>query len=166
VMNLKAVYGGKITLANHAVGGTDTAWGRNNVDKLLPAKPDLVLLAFGMNDAAGRPAAEYQANIRGMLDVVRKTQPNAEFVLIAPMRGNADWAALRQELFPQYRDALAQLCGPGIVLADMTSVWTELLKRKKDCDLTGNGVNHPNDFGHRVYAQVLSALLIEGPKAQ
>ena len=25
---------------------------------------------------------------------------------------------------------------------------------------TGNGVNHPNDFGHRVYAQVLSALLI------
>jgi hypothetical protein len=27
--------------------------------------------------------------------------------------------------------------------------------------MTGNGVNHPNDFGHRIYAQVLSALLIE-----
>ncbi|MCA9060384.1 MAG: hypothetical protein KDA85_17865, partial [Planctomycetaceae bacterium] len=29
-----------------------------------------------------------------------------------------------------------------------------------DSDLTGNGVNHPNDFGHRVYAQVLASLLL------
>ena len=42
----------------------------------------------------------------------------------------------------------------------MTSIWAEMLKHKKDWDLTGNGVNHPNDFGHRVYAQVLSSLLI------
>jgi hypothetical protein len=42
----------------------------------------------------------------------------------------------------------------------MTSVWTGFLELKQDWDLTGNGVNHPNDFGHRVYAQVLSALLI------
>lgn len=27
----------------------------------------------------------------------------------------------------------------------------------------GSQVNHPNDFGHRVYAQVLSALLIREP---
>lgn len=26
--------------------------------------------------------------------------------------------------------------------------------------ITGNGVNHPNDFGHRVYAQVLLSLLM------
>ncbi|MCA9034833.1 MAG: alpha/beta hydrolase [Planctomycetaceae bacterium] len=35
-----------------------------------------------------------------------------------------------------------------------------MLKRKSDHDLTGNGVNHPNDFGHRIYAQVLSSLLL------
>ena len=35
---------------------------------------------------------------------------------------------------------------------------------KQDWDLTGNGVNHPNDFGHRVYAQVLSTLLVPGPE--
>lgn len=56
---------------------------------------------------------------------------------------------------------MSALCRPGIALADMTSVWEEFLRRKKDSDLTGNGVNHPNDFGHRVYAQVLSALLID-----
>lgn len=35
------------------------------------------------------------------------------------------------------------------------------MKAKNFLDLTGNGVNHPNDFGHRVYARVLSALLIQ-----
>ncbi len=79
------------------------------------------------------------------------------------MLGNRDWTALNHSLFPQYRDALAALCGNGIVLADLTGVWTELLKHKQDRDLTGNGVNHPNDFGHRVYAQVLSALLVGPP---
>ena len=49
----------------------------------------------------------------------------------------------------------------GVAIADMTSVWEEFLKRKQDWDITGNGVNHPNDFGHRVYAQILSALLID-----
>jgi hypothetical protein len=39
-----------------------------------------------------------------------------------------------------------------------------MLKYKRDWDLTGNGVNHPNDFGHRVYAQVLSTLLIPGER--
>lgn len=160
VMNLKATYGAKVTLKNFSVGGTDTAWGLATIGKVIDARPDLVILAFGMNDSARRPAREYQANIRSMVDAVRTAQPNAEFILVSPMLGNRDWTRLRHELFPQYRDALAELVRPGIVLADMTSIWTELLKHKRDWDLTGNGVNHPNDFGHRVYAQVLSALLI------
>ena len=127
---------------------------------MLEARPDLVILAFGMNDSAGQPAARYQANIKAMMDAVRKENPRAEFILVATMLGNKDWTTLHQELFPQYRDALAQLCGRGVALADMTTIWTELFKHKKDWDMTGNGVNHPNDFGHRIYAQVLSTLLI------
>ena len=160
VLNLQAVYGAPVTLQNLAVGGTDTAWGLANIGQVIQAQPDLVILAFGMNDAAGRPAPEYQANIRAMIDAVSKSCPEAEFILVATMLGNKDWTTLRHERFPQYRDALAELCRPGVALADMTSIWTELLKHKQDWDLTGNGVNHPNDFGHRLYAQVLSALLI------
>jgi lysophospholipase L1-like esterase len=160
VMHLKAVYGGEVTLKNFAVGGTSAAWGLANIGKVIEAKPDLVILAFGMNDSAGRPTKDYQADTQGMIDAVRQALPETEFILVATMLGNQDWVTLHQELFPQFRDALASLCGPGIALADMTSVWAELLKHKKDCDLTGNGVNHPNDFGHRVYAQVLSSLLI------
>jgi acyl-CoA thioesterase I len=160
-LNLEAVYGSKVSLKNFAVGGTDTGWGLTAIGKVIDAKPDLVILAFGMNDSAGRSAASYQANTQAMIDAVRKARGETEFILIATMLGNADWPALHQERFPQFREALARLCGPGIALADMTSVWAEMLKFKKDWDLTGNGVNHPNDFGHRVYAQVLSALLID-----
>ena len=160
-MNLKAVHGSAVTLHNFSVGGTSTDWGVKNIDKVVATRPDLVILAFGMNDSSGRPAAQYRANILAMIEATRRTVPEAEFILVAPMLGNADWITLKQELFPQYRDALASLCGPGISLADMTKVWSGMLKHKKDRDLTGNGVNHPNDFGHRLYAQVLSALLRE-----
>jgi lysophospholipase L1-like esterase len=162
VLNLENAYGGKVILENFAVGGTSTDWGVANIGKVIEAKPDLVILAFGMNDSSGRPAKDYQAKTQTMIAGVKKALPEAEIILIATMLGNKDWVALKQELFPQYRDALASLCVPGIALADMTSVWAELLRHKQDWDLTGNGVNHPNDFGHRIYAQVLSALLVEG----
>jgi len=159
VKNLESHYGGPVTLENFAVGGTDTSWGLANIQKVTDAAPDLVILAFGMNDSAGRPAKDYQANIRAMMESVRQARPDTEFILVATMLGNCEWTALHAELFPQFRDALSELCGPGTALADVTSVWAEFMKCKRDWDLTGNGVNHPNDFGHRVYAQVLSALL-------
>jgi lysophospholipase L1-like esterase len=160
VMNLRAAYGGQITLSNEAVGSTGTEWGVANIGKVVAHQPDLVILAFGMNDSGGLPAARYRQNIQAMIDTVRQKRPAAEFILVATMLGNKDWTTLHQELFPQYRDALAGLCGPGVALADMTSLWAEIFRYKTDWDMTGNGVNHPNDFGHRVYAEVLSAMLI------
>jgi len=54
------------------------------------------------------------------------------------------------------------MCGAGAALADMTTLWRDLLARKSVHDLTGNGINHPNDFGHRLYAQVILGLLTHG----
>ena len=161
VLQLRAVYGGQITLTNFAVGGTDTAWGLAGIGKVAQARPDLVILAFGMNDVAGRSAEDYKTNVQRMVDAVGKVQPDAEFILVASMLANRDWTTLRHERFVPCRDALASLCRPGIALADLTSIWGILLQHKQDWDLTGNGVNHPNDFGHRIYAQALSAVLIQ-----
>ncbi|MCA9124414.1 MAG: SGNH/GDSL hydrolase family protein [Planctomycetaceae bacterium] len=160
--HLEVSYGSKVTLTNLSVGGTSTPWGVTMVDQVVAHHPQLVILAFGMNDSAGRSAEEYKANTKVMVDRIRESLPDTEFILVASMLGNRDWIRLKHEVFPQYRDALADLCEPGIALADLTSMWSEFLKRKRDWDLTGNGVNHPNDFGHRVYAQVLSTLLVPG----
>ena len=150
----------KVEMKNLAVGGTDTGWGLTQIDKVIEAQPQLVILAFGMNDSGGRSAKDYQANTENMISKIREKLPEAEFILVASMLGNRDWIRLKHEVFPEYRDALKKLCEPGVALADLTSVWTEFLELKQDWDQTGNGVNHPNDFGHRVYAQVISALLI------
>lgn len=148
-----------VTLVDLAVGGTDTAWGLTQVDQVVAAQPHLVVLAFGMNDSSGRPAAEYQANTEKIIAAIRAQLPDCEFILVASMLGNRDWIRLKHELFPQYRDALSELVEPGVALADLTTTWTAFLEQKQDWDITGNGVNHPNDFGHRVYAQTILALL-------
>lgn len=163
--HLKQTYSPHITLTNLAVGGTATPWGLTQIPDVVAAQPDLVVLAFGMNDSAGRSAEEYKATTLAMIKAVRAAQPQVEFILVATMLGNRDWVTLKHELFPQYQAALQELTEPGIALADMTAMWTEMLNRKLDWDLTGNGVNHPNDFGHRVYAQVLTALLVPAKDA-
>lgn len=158
--HLKMHYQTEVSLTNLSVGGMTAAWGVTMVDKVAELKPDLVILAFGMNDAAGRPAADYGRDTQSMIQSIRQELPETEFILVATMLGNQDWPRLDQDLFLQFRAELDGMVEPGIALADMTSIWEEMLRRKNDSDLTGNGVNHPNDFGHRVYAQVLSAILI------
>ena len=54
---------------------------------------------------------------------------------------------------------MKKLTGPGCALADVTTFWLALLERKGALDLTGNGLNHPNDFGHRFYADVVLATV-------
>ena len=146
-------------MKNLAVGGTDTGWGLTQIDKVVEAQPHLVILAFGMNDSGGRSPQSYQETTKSMIAKIREKLPECEFILVASMLGNRDWTRLKHEVFPQYRDGLKELVAPGVALADLTSIWTGFLELKQDWDQTGNGVNHPNDFGHRVYAQVITTLL-------
>ena len=67
------------------------------------------------------------------------------------------------ELYPAYAAEMKKLAGPGCAIADVTTVWTTLLEHKGVLDLSGNGLNHPNDFGHRIYADVVIEL-IAGPR--
>jgi len=158
-LGLEKAFGAKVTFRNFGVGGWTSEQGLAQIGRVTTrSKPDLAIIAFGMNDAGG-DLAKFAGNIRGMMDAIKAAAPEAEFVLVAPMLPNADWHAMKMENFPLIRQALAGLCGKGAVLADLTSVWTDLLKRKSFYDLTGNGLNHPNDFGHRIYAQTILAQL-------
>ena len=156
---LEEGFGSKVTYTNFSVGGMAAPWGLDQAPAVAKESPDLVLLAFGMNDASGkRSPAEFRDYTQKMIDTIRAIHPNTTFVLVASMEGNADWVHATPEFYAQYRDVLATITGPEVVLADVTSVWQGLMRRKRFVDLTGNGVNHPNDFTHRVYAQVVLAL--------
>ena len=56
-------------------------------------------------------------------------------------------------------EASAADAAPDTALADVQTVWRKFLQRKSFYDLTGNGVNHPNDYGHRIYASVIPEVL-------
>jgi len=157
---LREQSGCPVTFKNLSVGGMATAWGVEVAPEVAKENPDLTIVAFGMNDASGRiEKDQYIANTRAIMDTVRAGNPDAEFILVATMTGNPEWTATSYEHYDAYREGLLAVSGNGVAIADVTSVWKELLKHKPFTSITGNGVNHPNDFGHRLYAQVILGLL-------
>jgi len=163
---LRQAYGADVQLHNRAVGGWSVGKGVEDLDALLATQPDLIMIAYGMNDVGGRNPEVFRDAIGKMLEKIRTVRPNAEVILVATMIGNSDWVHTPRDMFEPYRDALASFVGPGVALADMTDLWAHLLKHKRVIDVNGNGVNHPSDFGHRLYAQVILALLVAPPESK
>ncbi len=164
-LGLKQAYGGTISVTNLARGGT---WANGGVDKLpdtIATKPDLVIIAFGMNDSDGHNPALYAKNVKGIIDGVKAALPDTEFIVVSSILPNPEWNWSPVDQFIPYRDALKPLVGPGVAMADMTQLWTDMMKNKRYLDFTGNGINHPNDFGQRLYAKVLMSLLVDKPNS-
>jgi acyl-CoA thioesterase I len=158
---LGQAYGSPIELHNFAVAGWTSDHGLADAERVASVNPQLVIVAYGMNDASYAAPAELAGNVSALMGQVRRTSPDAEFVIVSPMLPNPEADPRVMPRFPAYRDALARLSGRGAVLADVTTLWTYLLARKSYYDVTGNGLNHPNDFGHRLYAQVVIAQLVD-----
>ncbi|MEG0766693.1 MAG: SGNH/GDSL hydrolase family protein [Clostridia bacterium] len=156
----------EITVFNTAMGGKDSAWGLLEVDaRAAQLHPDLVVLAFGMNDgSARRPAAEFSAHTAAIMAAIRRENPSCEFLLVASMLPNREVDGFFG-MQPDYAPALLAMETEGICVADMMHVHQSLLARKSYRDMTGNNVNHPNDFLIRIYAQVLLATMGASPMA-
>ena len=157
---LEARFGGKITAKNLSVGGMDSAWGLQQVPAVLAESPDIVILAFGMNDASGRRTPEdFSGIIQKTITQIHAGRPDCGIILVSPMTANSEWNRSAPELYPAYAAALEKLTGPGIALANVTAVWMAVADRKPYLSLSGNGLNHPNDFGHRLYGDVVLAVI-------
>lgn len=158
VNSLSNKYESTITFENPSVGGVKSSWGVENAELLVADKnPDLVIIAFGMNDgSAGVTTENFKNNIVQIMDTIKFKNPDCEFILVAPMLQNKDWPnAAMQDAYLEPLNALEK---EGCVVADVTSPHEYLLTRKNYIDMTGNHVNHPNDFIVRLYAQVILEL--------
>ena len=153
---------------NTASGGKDSAWGVANFDRNVTAHaPDLLVLAFGMNDG-GKTPQEMGALTEQMLAKAKADLPNCEVLLIATSLPNpqSTWFGNQIRFAPVLR-ALAEKYGAALL--DMTALTDALYGaggRIRYRDFTDNNVNHPNDFGVRLYAQAfLNTLLGEEYRA-
>lgn len=151
----------KITYVNTAVGGMNTKWGADNVEQRVNAhNPDLVFIGFGMNDPSLAPSV-YKEQIRSVIDSVKSALEETEIMLFSSILPNEEVAGFfgNQRLFEaELKDLADELNGVGV--APITSMHEYLLKTKRYYDMTGNNVNHPNDFLARIYAQVILKSLI------
>ncbi|WP_232187174.1 LamG-like jellyroll fold domain-containing protein [Cohnella silvisoli] len=160
-------YNSSIHFVNPSVGGKMSDWGKDNAKTLVADQnPDLVIIAFGMNDGTPKfpdPALDpvtYKNNIQAIITKVRETNPQAEFILVGTTLPNPESNFLdKQPLYMAKLDEIAA-ANTGVVTANMTGIHQQLLMTKYFSDMTGNNVNHPNDFLSRWYAQFVSGLLI------
>lgn len=152
----------KVTLNNHAVDGTGCQFAEMNARLWVPDRPDLLIIAYGMNDFHKMTGNEFIAANQRLIGLCRTLSPDCEVVLLASMTGHPGWKYTQPgrdaEFAVKAREFVAT-SGKDIALADVQKVWRKFLERKDFYDLSGNGVNHPNDFGHRIYASVLLQLL-------
>lgn len=156
-----------IHYTNTAIAGKESAWGLAFIDELVnDYEPELVILAFGMNDGLKTPE-EFAHYALSMVSRIREKNPDCEIIFTAPTTPNPLLTDERAPFFanqPLFYDAL--LCisedpafGGGIAVADFTGMQAELHRHKRFIDTTGNNVNHPNDFFHRCLAQFLYGML-------
>lgn len=148
-----------ITLTDTAVGGTVSEWGAETAADAARNNPDLAIIGFGMNDGSGRvPAEKFGENISSIIKTFRTANKDCEFILISTILANKEvegFYGLQEDYLP----VLLSMEGAGTAVADMTTVHRALLSRKSYHDMTGNNVNHPNDFLARVYAQIILATM-------
>lgn len=104
------------------------------------------------------PGNIFQENIKELIRQVRGCVRKTEFLLIATTLPNPEtttppihFTAYQHE----YAKVLLALEEKGIAVADVQTVQKEIQKRKRYLDITGNWLNHPNDFLAGIQAQVV-----------
>lgn len=155
-------YPTKFETINTAVAGTTSAWGLDTVQERVNAyRPDLLVLAFGMNDGSARVDPQvFQDHLCGILERVREKNRDCEALLLTPILPNPE----AEEFAGTHRACrrkILELRGEGVGVVDIMPLFDYLLSRKRYADVTGNNINHPNDFTARLYAQAILAALTE-----
>lgn len=170
---------GKVTSTNLAIGGKSSPWGalENQTNAVIAKDPDLLILAFGMNDGTTFSAGTYKSNVKKIIDAVRAGCPDVEIVVVGTMLPNAEIAPLwgpkdsagnptKLPLLKYQRDYVPVLKEiereyDGVAFANITAMSDYVVSsgRKTFQDITSSNSNHPNDYFHRVYAQVILATI-------
>ncbi len=162
---LQDAYQSDIFYVNTAVGGKETRWAVEEADARVSAhEPDLVILAFGMNDG-GKTVEDFVKNTREIIRKVREKKPECEFLLVATSLPNPILTDPKAKFWGYQEEHMAALSEiakdtEGVVVADIGGVHRYMQQRKRFIDMTSNNVNHPNDFFYRVHAQFLAGMLI------
>ena len=159
---IEAKYGVNVKLINESKGGMDSNWGLSNLrggilNKYPEEKFDLIVIGFGMNDTT-KDKDGLALNVSRIADGFMRYYKDAEAMIIATMLPNKEAKTFYGNQVEFY-DGIIKKEKTGVVAVNVGGVHAGLLERKAYADMTGNNVNHANDFLARVYAQTLLKTL-------
>ena len=149
-------FGVTVGLENQAVGGWRAENCRSEWDARIKGKDiDLLLFRIGGNDSF-TPLEVYEAHIDDMLSRFYAEHPDGVVVLQSAETPNPQSCWVGNQVF--FEDVLLRLADkhPHTVVAPVYSmfVWMQSTGKRMRSFL-GNNINHPNDFGIRVYTQTI-----------
>lgn len=159
----------KIELVTEAWGGRSTlsylkeppASEHNYEQKVLARKPDLVISEF-VNDASLNEAQVEERYSKLLADFQRI---GAEWIILSPHYVRPDWMGLKSQREidddprPYVKGIRIFAEKHGVALADASRRYGRLWRRGIPyLTLMENNINHPNVFGHGLFADSLPAL--------
>lgn len=165
---------------NAGVSGDTAAGGLERLERdVIGHNPDLVLIAFGLNDSIrGRLAlGDFEGAVREMIKRVRE-KTSADIVLVTPpFMATRSGPLIHPEHTPHVEEILrAQNDGTlaayaeslrviaakeHLVLADVQAEWKRLQETNVDTNLwLCNGLNHPDPRGHHLASVVIFHSLL------
>ncbi len=161
---------GTITFFNPSVGGWRTGDGvekfEEYLEPFLKNNPcDLFVLDLGGNDGSA-PSESVRHNDELIIEKVLRHAPDTDTVIMTTLISNPNatngWHGTEFLQEPQLIKAAESLNRRGITCAvcQMTSMTVSVLDRVEYNDISGNNINHPNDFFARIYACTLLETLI------
>ena len=172
---------GTFSVINAGVGGDNAPGGVGRLDRdVVRHAPDLLLVAFGLNDAHGKRDGMYRFRTALELIVLRAREySEADVVLLTPsfmnMRDNDLVAGEHREL--GYVEMLMQVQNDGwlaeyseairdigrrhnVPVADVYAAWERLEQSGIDTTaLLANGLNHPSAAAHRIPAELVMQVI-------
>ena len=116
---------------------------------------------IGINDSGGLTASQLKANVKKVVDATLEARPDCEFLYLKCFTANP--VLYSDSKFKSYWKAVDELAAEYdcFYSLDLYTPGMKMLETKKYLDVTGNGINHPNDFIVRFYAMNLVNLFVE-----
>ena len=130
--------------------------------KVIDYKPDIVFFGFGTNEAT-RNTADFKKDTADMVKKVAAQYPNCAIVLVSAELPNLLHKSYHTNNLSAFEEAYYEIQAENpnlqIAVAPVNAVSKYVNSKKRFEDITGNNINHPNDFGVRVYTSTVLQTL-------
>jgi len=164
-----------VNVINAGIGGITAHRSLERMEaQVFAHNPDLVIVAFGLNDVNG-PLEEYLSALRKIFEAC--TARDIETVFMTPNMLNTYVADGTEELYlgyaaktAEYQNGgrmdtymteavrLANEC--GVLVADCYKIWREMSKTTDTTKLLDNKINHPRAEMHELFADEIMRVIL------